>query len=300
MKILIAGATGLIGTELVKQCHEAHIKVHYLTTSPEKIENRPNYQGFLWDPAQGRIDQQALDGVTAIINLAGANVSKRWTTSYKKLILDSRIESAAVLFNALKNSNHEVTHYISASGISIYPASLDTYYKEDHPKTDDSFLASVTVALEVAADRFQELGLKVCKVRTGIVLDFKGGALPLLVQPIKKGVGAALASGKQWQSWIHIEDIAGIYLYLLLQGFEGVYNGVGPQPCTNSEVTKKIAAQLDKRLWLPKIPPFVLRLMLGEMAELVIDGQKVSADKIIDSGYHFKYPAIEEALQDLL
>lgn len=300
MKVLIAGATGLIGTELVAQCHAAGIDVHYLTTRSNKIENRPNYKGFLWNPEQGTIDAECLHGVNAIINLAGATVSKRWTKSYKKAILDSRIESAAILFKTLRSHSHQVTHYLGASGISIYPHSFDKNYTEESPEQDDSFLGKVTVAWEVAANRFQQLGLKVSMVRTGIVLDTDQGALPQLVKPIKNRVGAPLASGKQWQSWIHIADIAGIYLYLLLQGFEGVYNGVAPQPLTNKALTQKIAAQIGRKIVLPNVPAFVLKLALGEMADLVIDGQKVSADKIKEAGYHFQYPDIESCLKNLL
>jgi len=300
MKVLIAGATGLIGKELVKQCHNSGIDVHYLTTSKHKIVTDFNYKGFYWNPAANEIDSAALDEVSAIVNLAGASVSKKWTTTYKQEILQSRVEGAAVLYEALSNLDHAVQHYISASGISIYPSSEADLYTEDHDAPDDSFLGEVTVAWEVAADRLKELGIKVAKIRTGIVLDGQNGALPKITQPIKYGAGAPLGSGNQWQSWIHIQDIAGIYMHVLLHGFEGVFNGVAPQAVSNKEMTKLIAKHLKKPLWLPKVPPFVLNLMLGEMAQLVLDGQNVSAAKITESGYHFNYPQLSAALEDLL
>ena len=300
MKVLIAGATGLIGSTLVKQCHEAGITVHYLTTSKNKIVDQFNYKGFYWNPAENVVDVEAFFDIEVVINLAGASVSKKWTPAYKERILKSRTEGAAVLYDALSRIDHRVRHYISASGISIYPASETHLYKEDYPEVDSSFLGEVTVAWEIAADRFKALGLRVSKIRTGIVLDAHSGALPKLVQPIKWNIGAPLGSGKQWQSWIHIDDIAGIYLYVLLHSFEGVFNGVAPQPVTNSQLTKQIAKQIKKRLFLPNVPSFLLKFMLGEMSDLVLDGQQVSASKIIEKGYHFHHPKVEEALRSLL
>lgn len=300
MKVLIAGATGLIGQELVNQCLAANISVNYLTTNKSKIVSEFNYKGYFWDPANRIIDAEAFNEVTAVVNLAGATVSRKWTREYKELILESRVESAALLLDSLKNTEHSVTQYVSASGISIYPGQSEILFREDSQERDDSFLSEVTLAWEVAADRFEELGIKVAKVRTGIVLAAQGGALPQMVKPIKLGLGAPLAGGKQWQSWIHLEDVAGIYLYLLMHGFEGIYNAVSPNPVTNKRFTQVLAKHLKRPLWLPSVPSFVLRLLLGEMADLVIDGPLVSAHKIEDSGYSFKFVNLEPAIADLL
>ncbi|MEM7086354.1 MAG: TIGR01777 family oxidoreductase [Bacteroidota bacterium] len=300
MKILIAGATGLIGKELVRQCHEAKMVVHYLTTRKEKIEQRPNYKGFYWNPSAGEIDQEAFEGVSVIINLAGASVSERWTRSYKIKILESRIMTAAVLFDSLKNIKHQVTHYISASGISIYPSSKQKHYSEDSTTVSDSFLGKVTVEWEAAADRFSELNIAVAKVRIGIVLAKNGGALPQIVKPIAMRVGSALGDGQQWQSWIHIEDIAGIFLFILNHKLSGVFNGVAPSPVTNEKMTKAIATHLKKRLWMPKVPAFALKLLLGEMGSLALESQLVGAQKIEAEGYLFHYVNFEKAIDDLL
>lgn len=300
MKILIAGATGLIGSALVKECISQGISVNYLTTRTEKIKLDDTYKGYYWNPASGEIDLGALEGVSAIINLAGASVSKRWTTSYKQVILDSRLSSANLLYESIQNADHQITTYISASGISVYPSSNDQLYDESNLERSNSFLGKVTVQWEAAADQFANLGLSVVKVRTGIVLASNDGALPKLVKPIAMGVGSALGNGKQWQSWIHIEDMVGLYLHLLKNNANGVYNGVAPNPVTNQKMTYLIARQLKKTVWLPKVPVFVLKLLLGEMSDLVFESQLVSAKKSQDVGYRFRYVNLEKALENLL
>jgi uncharacterized protein (TIGR01777 family) len=300
MKILIAGATGFVGKELVRQCHEAKISVHYLTTGKPKILQQEHYRGFYWNPKKNEIDSAAFDGVTAIVNLAGATVAKRWTPTYKKIILESRIKGTQILFDTLQKIEHEVTQYISASGISIYPTSTHQLYTEEDLQVSDSFLGKVTAEWEAEANQFQTLNIKVAKLRTGIVLGNEEGALPKIAKPIKMGVGALLGRGDQWQSWIHIKDIAGIYLLLLTNQCSGVFNGVGPSPVTHKKMIQIIADYLHKRLWLPKIPGFMIKLLLGEMGTLVLESQLVSAQKIIEAGYHFHYVNLEKAIEDLL
>lgn len=299
-KVLITGATGLIGSEVVKQCHASGIAVNYFTTSKDKIENRHDYQGFYWNPQKGKIDERAFEGATAIINLVGASISKRWTSSHKQAIIDSRVESMNLIYDVLKKKEHGINHFISASGVNIYPSSKTKLYTEEDEAIGDDFLAQVVVKWEAAASQFNSLGMEVSKVRTGMVLAKDDGALPELVKPIKMGVGAPLGSGEQWQSWIHLKDIAGIYLFILQNQLEGKYNAVAPNPVQNKKMTKLIAAQLDSPLWLPNIPGFMLKLVLGEMAVLVLEGQLVSCKKIQDQGYTFKFHNIESALQDLL
>lgn len=299
-KILITGATGLIGNELTKQCINAGISVNYLTTSRDKIERTDNYNGFYWNPEQGEIDEKAFEGTSAIINLVGATISKRWTNNYKKIILKSRLESMALLYKTLQKIDHDIVHFISASGISIYPNSQTKLYTEENEEVDNNFLAEVVVAWEAAAAEFKDLGMEVTKVRTGMVLSENDGALPKLIKPIKLGMGAPLGDGNQWQSWIHIEDIAGIYLFIFLNQLEGKFNAVAPNPVQNKKMTKLIANQLGSPLWLPNIPAFILKLVLGEMSILVVEGQLVSSKKIQELGYNFKFYNIESALQDLL
>lgn len=300
MRILITGATGLIGQEIVKQCHEKDIKVNYLTTSKSKIVLEENYKGFYWNPKKKEIDANCFKGVEAIIHLAGATVSKRWTPSYKKVILNSRIETTQLLINNLKGEKHAIKHVVSASAIGVYPDSLTNYYDQNHDEVSTSFLGHVVEVWEQAVDEFAKLNISVSKIRIGLVLSDNGGALQEMVKPIKLGMGAPFGSGKQWQSWIHIQDLANMFLYVVEHHLSGVYNGVGPNPVSNTELTKSIAHVLDRPLFLPNIPKFMMKAVLGEMHILLFESQRVSSKKIEDKGFYYKYNALEPALVDLL
>lgn len=300
MKVLITGATGLIGTELVSLLLQNGISVNYLTTSKKKIVNELNYNGFYWSPEQGLIDENCLMGVDSIINLAGANIAKRWTNSYKQEIIESRLLSSALLFKALKNNPNQVKQIVTASGTSIYPNSDTIIYDENSTQVNDSFLGNVVVKWEESTDKFASLGLKVCKLRTGIVLSTKGGALVEMLKTIKLGLGSAFGSGKQIQSWIHIHDIASLYLFAIKNDLEGVYNAVSSNPVTNQELTFTIARVLKKPLFMPNIPKFVMKLMLGEMHELLFENRNLSAKKIEEKGFEFKYKTIDKALINIL
>jgi len=300
MKVLITGATGLVGTELVSLLLKNGIHIHYLTTSKNKVQDEANYKGFFWNPEKGDIDTNCLEDVDVIIHLAGATISKRWTATYKQEILESRVLSTSVLYGLLKNTNHNVHQFISASATGIYPDSLDKVYSEEETQFDNSFLSQVVQKWEQSVNKISQLGIKVAKVRTGLVLSGKGGVLKEMARPTKYGLGAAFGSGKQMQSWIHLSDLAGIYYYILNEELEGVYNAVAPFPVTNEELIKQIAKAMDKPLFLPNIPKFAMKLVLGEMHTLLFDSQNVSAKKIISEGYQFKYLSLEKALKEEL
>lgn len=300
MKVLITGATGLIGTELVSLLLQNGISVNYLTTSKNKIVNELNYNGFYWSPEQGIIDENCLMGVDSIINLAGANISKRWTNSYKQEIIESRLLSSALLFKALKSNPNQVKQIVSASGTSIYPNSDSIIYDENSTQVNPSFLGNVVIKWEESTDKFASLGLKVCKLRTGIVLSSKGGALVEMLKTIQLGLGSSFGSGKQIQSWIHIHDIAALYYFAINNDLDGVYNAISPNPVTNEELTFTIAKVLKKPLFMPNIPKFMMSLFLGEMHELLFENRNLSAKKIIDKGFVFKYKTIGEALKNIL
>ena len=300
MRILITGATGLIGSELVLLLLQNGISVHYLTTSKRKIENQPNYKGFFWNPKLGIIDENCLMGVDAIIHLAGASISKRWTKSYKQEIIESRIFSSNLLFKIVKENPNQVKQIISASGTAIYPNSSSTVYTEDSKTIADNFLSNVVLKWEESVDKFQSLNIKVCKLRTGVVFSDKGGALLEIVKPIKLGLGSSFGDGKQVPSWIHLHDLVAMYLFAVENSLEGVYNAVAPHPITNSELTKNIATILEKPLFMPNIPKFVMKLILGDMHELLFDNKKISAQKIINAGFVFQYLTSEKALKDIL
>ena len=300
MTVLITGATGLIGQKIVNQCHAEGINVHYLTTSKSKLSTEANYKGFYWNPRTNDIDHKCFEGVTAIINLVGASISKRWTDSYKKEILESRTKTAQLLQDSIKAHNYTIEQVISASAIGIYPTSLTNYYDETHTEVSSSFLGAVVEEWETAVDGFNTIGCKVAKIRIGLVLAKDGGALPEIIKPMKFGAGAAFGDGKQWQSWIHVEDLAALFVYALQNNFEGIYNGVAPNPVSNQELTKAAASVLDRPLFLPNIPKFPMKLALGDMHMLLFESQRVSSQKIEAEGFHFKYANLKPALEDLL
>ncbi|MEC3907563.1 TIGR01777 family oxidoreductase [Tamlana sp. 2201CG12-4] len=300
MRVLITGATGLIGQEIVRLCHENDMRVNYLTTNKSKIKSSENYQGFYWNPKLRDIDTNCFNGVDAIIHLAGATASKRWTPNYKHKILQSRIDSTELLINALKGESHTIKQVVSASAIGIYPDSLVNYYDPTFKETSSSFLGQVVKVWEHTVDGFSKLSISVSKIRIGLVLAKKGGALQEIIKPIKFGLGANFGNGKQWQSWIHINDLAHMFIHVLQHNLSGIYNGVAPNPVTNKELIKTVAQTLHKPLFMPNIPRILMKMILGEMHILLFESQRVSSKKIEDKGFYFQYNYIDPALNDLL
>ncbi len=299
MRVSITGATGMIGSKVTSLCREKGIKVNYLTTSKSKISKEDDYKGFYWDPDNGQIEKACIEGVQTIVHLAGASIAEPWSNSYKRTIIRSRTETAALLLKTLKEENHQVENFISASAIGIYPSSLQKLYFEDNKVLADDFLGEVVKKWEAAADEFKKEGLDVAKIRIGLVLAEEGGMLEKIKKPMSINMGASLGSGKQWQSWIHIEDLARIFLFAIENNLSGIYNAVAPNPVTNKELTKELAQQMDKPLWLPNVPKIALKTLMGEMAEMVLASQLVSSEKIESAGFIFKYKNIARALGDL-
>lgn len=299
-KILITGATGLVGQEIVKVCHENNIDVHYLSTSRRKLESQTNYKGFYWNPSEGIIDVNCFKGVDVIINLAGASVSRKWTKAYKQKLLNSRLETLGLLHKTIKEERIEIKQLVSASAIGIYPDSKTHFYEEDFNEKSASFLGQVVEQWEDAADQFKSLNIRVAKIRIGLVLSNQGGALMQLIKPIKAFVGSPIGSGKQWQSWIHIHDLAHIFLFVVQNNLEGIFNGVAPNAVKQTELVKAIGKILSRPIIMPKVPGFVMRMILGEMSTLVLESQRVSSKKAEQLGFHFKYHQLKPALEDLL
>lgn len=300
MTILITGATGLVGSELVHNLLTENYTVHYLTTSKHKLLQEKNYKGFYWNPTTQEIDVNAFDKVETIIHLAGASISKKWTQKYKEEILNSRVFSTQLLFKTLQSNPHQVKQIIAASAIGIYPSSLTKIYHETDTQVDGSFLGEVVESWENEVTKFESLGILVAKIRIGIVLAKNGGALSEMLKPIRLGFGAALGSGEQYQSWIHLLDLIAIFKFVLEHQKEGVYNAVAPYPISNLELTRAIAKTLHKPFFLPSVPKFILQVLLGEMQTIVTSSQHVSCMKLLDEGFQFKYASIEKALQQIL
>jgi uncharacterized protein len=300
VKVLITGATGLIGKKLTELLLKKGHFVNYLTTSKSKIITQENYKGFYWNIGSNEIDATCFEGVDTIVHLAGASIAKRWTKSYKKEILDSRILSSQLLFNTLQSINHQVKYVVSASGTAIYPETNNEVIDENCSKIENSFLADVVKKWEQSVSGFERLGISVAKIRTGVVFAKDEGAFPEMVKPIRFGFGAIMGNGNQMQSWIHITDIVNVYVFCIENQLSGVYNAVSPQPVCNRALTKEIAFKLRKLLWLPNVPEFIMKLVLGEMSYLLFNSKNISSQKIQDKGFVFHYPSLTTAIDTLL
>lgn len=300
MTILITGATGLVGQELVSLLLQNGHVVHYLSTSKSKLVSNSNYKGYYWNPKSSEIDITSLIGVEVIVHLAGASVAKKWTKSYKEEIVESRVLSTRLLFKTLQKTPNKVKQIVSASAIGIYPNSLTNIYHETDLDVDVSFLGNVVKQWENEVSQFEKLEIIVSKIRIGIVFAKNGGALQEMVMPIKYGIGAAFGSGKQYQSWIHIYDLAAIFYHVIDNELSGIYNGVSPYPVSNTELTKAIAKSLDKPIFLPNIPKFAMKYILGEMHQILFSSQHVSCRKLLDENFQFKFASLDKALNDLL
>lgn len=296
--ILITGASGLIGsrlTELLLQ--QGHRVVHLGRTG-----RTGKVKSYVWDVKANQLDREALIGVDTIVHLAGAGVAdQRWTKERKHEILESRTKSTHLLFEELKKGNHTVKTFVSASAIGYYGfENLSEPLTEASPAGKD-FLADVTRQWEEEANKIEALGIRLVKVRIGIVLSEKGGALKEMSRPIKLFAGSPLGSGNQNMSWIHLDDLCRIFMMAIDdERLRGPYNGTGPYAVTNRELTQAIAKALHKPLILPAVPAFVLKLLLGEMSDIVLQGSVVSSKKIQQTGFQFQFTTLEEALHDLL
>lgn len=298
--VLITGATGLVGKALAKKCLQNGFNVHYLTTRKSKIKLQENYKGFYWNPQLEIIDISCFEGVNIIINLAGSSIAQRWTKAYKSLILSSRKKALELLHLSIETHDFPVKHIISASAIGIYPDSKTRYYEEDFQGTDISFLRTVVRSWEGALKAFNALGVKTTALRIGIVLDKHEGALPKISGPIKGFIGSALGSGDQWQSWIHIDDLVRMFMFVLDSSLEGIFNAVAPNPVQQKDFVKSVANVLKRPIFFPKVPEFILNFALGEMSAIALESQRVSAQKIQDLGFEYDFHELDAALRDLL
>jgi uncharacterized protein (TIGR01777 family) len=297
--ILITGGTGLLGMELARLLKQKGYRLHLLSRSGKCPA--PYDELFIWDVYNGTIDERAIQSADAIIHLAGEGIAdQRWTEKRKLEIIDSRVKSIGLLKNAARKLKVNPI-FISASAIGFYGGiTTDKVFTEaDAPATD--FLGTSCRKWEEAADTLSEIAPRVVKIRIGIVLSDKGGALPKMAAPVKMGVGAALGSGKQHVPWIHIQDIARVFVHALEnEHMKGVYNAVAETHCTNRELTKTIAKVLKRPFWPIPVPAFGLKLLFGEMSAAFLEGSPVSNEKLIRSGFYFNFPELEPALKNLL
>ena len=295
MKIVISGASGLIGTQLVaKLSSSGHEVVRLVRRSPKPGE-------IQWNPKSGTLDAAALEGVDAVIHLSGAGIGdKRWTDGYRKEILDSRTATTALLATTMASLSRKPSVFLSGSAIGIYGARNDEQLTEVSTH-GTGFLAEVCEQWEAAAKPAVDAGIRTVYLRTGIVLSPKGGALKKLLPLFKLGVGGKFGNGKQWQSWISIDDEIGAIEHLLTANVSGAVNLTAPNPVTNAEFTKVLASVLKRPAIVP-VPTFAPKILLGgELADaLLFTGQRVIPAALNASGYMFKHTTIESAFRSLL
>ncbi|WP_031528856.1 TIGR01777 family oxidoreductase [Dyadobacter crusticola] len=298
-KVLITGGSGLIGRRLTQLLLAKGYEVAYLSRSKKPI---PSVKVFQWDISKNYIEEGALENTHFLIHLAGTGVAeKRWTDEQKKSIISSRVDTIQLIAEKLKEKNIRPAAFASASGSSYYGEdSGDVKNTEDFPPGKD-FLSHVTVEWEKAADKIAALGIRTVKLRTGIVLSNEGGALKQIAAPARFGFGAPLGSGKQWISWIHMDDLCNMYIDALEnEKWQGAYNAI-TDAVTNEEFTKMICQVLNKPQWAPHVPAFALRLVFGEMANVVLGSSYLISKRIKEeTDFKYQYPDLRASLEEIL
>ena len=297
--VLIAGGSGLIGSHLSDMLRVQGYQVRWLSRKPE-----PNskHETFVWNPDNNTIDLKAFEGVETVINLAGAGIAdKRWTRARKKLIIESRTHSSKLLFDTLTSQENICTTYLSASAIGYYGNRGNDVMTENSTPGTKGFLTESTLAWENSIAPFFKTKIRTAAFRIGVVLTNAGGALPELEFPFKFGVGAYFGLGKAWYSCVHIDDVCRMFIWAIEnKNVQGFYNAVMPNPVTNYELTKEIGKAKNKKFIYLPVPPLSLRLIMGEMASVVLNSTKVIPDKTLKEGFLFNFPTVADALKDIL
>lgn len=298
MIFLITGGTGLVGKRLTKVLLQAKHTVRVLSRSAQK-DGVVSY--FKWDINKGYVDPVALQDVDVLIHLAGAGVAdEKWTESRKKEIISSRVDPLELLEKAFKTLGTYPKKIVSASAVGIYGFDTGEILLTEVSKVGKDYLSKVVVEWEGAVNAFAQAGqIKAAMLRIGIVLDKDGGALPQLALPVKLGVGSPIGDGKQWISWIHVDDLCSMFLHASVTDMEGAFNAVAPYPERNEDFVKVLAKVLSKPLWAPAVPGFVLKILMGERAQMVLGGNKVSAVKVKEADFKFMYKDLTEALTEI-
>jgi uncharacterized protein (TIGR01777 family) len=297
--VLITGGTGLLGSRLTELLLQSGYSVTYLSRSGGK---EGDIRKFAWEPSEGKMDLDALLDVDYIVNLAGAGVfDHKWNKEYKEEIVASRVNATHLIYEKLKGRSKWPKAFVTASAIGYYGADTGERLNTEESPVGEDFLAGVCRQWETAANYVESLGIRTVKIRIGIVLSKKGGALEKLEATVKRGAGAVLGSGKQFVSWIHIDDLCRLFIKALKdESMGGIYNGVAPNPVTNEELTKALGEVLHKPIILPSVPAFALKLMLGaERAETILGSSKVSPAKALKAGFKFEYEELKSALSSL-
>lgn len=296
MKIAICGGSGLIGSALVDFSKKNNHDIIIVSRKAPDVEAAdPSVSYVTWDGLKH--NPEPLEGIDALVNLAGENLNQRWTRAAKKRILQSRLDTVASIASIVAALQQKPKVVIQASAMGIYGTSDTATFLESSPTRTDSFLAEVSSKWEQAADAIKDTRL--VKIRITVVLSNKGGAYPLLRLPYKLGVGGKMGDGRQWTSWVHIADMVGIINHCIQDAsIYGPVNASAPHPLRNEDFGRTIAKVYHRPHWL-RVPGFVVSTAMGEASELVLEGQKVLPAKLLEHGYAFQFPTLEKALEDL-
>jgi hypothetical protein len=297
MKIAISGASGFIGRKLVERLAADGHSVHALSRHAGAYMPA-GVQVFPWDPAAGEPPERSLQDVDAVIHLAGEPVAQRWNAAVKARIRNSRVAGTANLVSAMARLPRKPEVLVCSSAIGYYGSRGDEILTEDSAQGDD-FLAEVCASWEWSAALAGALGVRVASIRTGHVLHSRGGLLRRILPAFRAGLGGRLGNGRQWTSWIHLEDLVGLFQFALAKPVSGALNGVAPHPVTNAEFTHALALAVHRPAIIP-VPKLALRVLFGEMAEVILGSQRVMPERALAAGFAFRYPELAPALASLL
>ncbi|WP_207429483.1 TIGR01777 family oxidoreductase [Pedobacter sp. SYSU D00535] len=294
--VLITGGSGLIGAALTKFLLDKGYKVHHLS---RKQRATPGVSSFIWDVDKQIIDEECIEGVDVLVHLAGEGIAdKPWTNKRKRAIISSRRDSIQLIYTLMQRRPNQIRSVISASGIGIYGNRGNKLLREDASSGND-FLSESCVEWEKAVDMVPHPDLRVVKLRTGVVLSKEGGALAVMERPVQLGLGAPLGSGLQYMPWIHIADMVRMYLFMIEnEHLQGTFNACTAS-VSNRNFTRALAKALKKPMFLPAVPAFILRILLGEMSAVVLSSTNVSAEKINAAGFQPLFPTLDLALADI-
>lgn len=297
--VVIAGGTGLIGRQLSHLLRGAGFEVLHVS---RKANLNAEFPTFAWNPMTGSFDATPFERADFIINLAGAGIAdKPWTAARKREIIESRTQSAAIIERFLRSRKHHVKAYIAASAIGYYGNRAADEWLDENASAGSGFLTESTLEWEQATQKIAQLGIRTVAFRIGIVLSTQGGALEKMLISFRFLLGTYFGTGEAVCSWIHIEDMASMFLFAIQNNtLNGIYNANAPNPVTNYALTVAIRHALQRPALLIPVPAFALRLAMGELADVVLNGNRVSAKKIVSAGFQFKFPSINEALLDVV
>lgn len=296
-KILIAGGTGFVGKALIKHLVNCGYMVNVLTRR-NKISSTENIRYFEWDIKKGFIDEKAFEGVSKIINLTGANITeKRWTEKRKVEIIESRIKAIDLLFTYVKTRNFNIDIFISSSAVGYYGAiTTDEIFTEKSNNGSD-FLASICRKWEKSALQFESLGVATVILRKGVVLGRDGGICQKLAPLAKLGINTSLGNGRQYLPWIDIRDLVRLYEFILkTDELSGVFNAVSSEHIMMNDFSKTLLQSFGKTSFLPNVPAFIIKLLLGEMSVMLLEGSRASNEKIKQTGFQFEFDTFEKSL----